>query len=157
MTSVAVSSNDVKHFYVTWRNCIRKIWNIPIRTHCSLLNHLCEGYGIDLELMSRFMSFYQSLSKSESVCTHLCYLLFKTSQTPVSINKRLLLSKLNQDEYGECSVMNKQYLISTYEYKEKCVANGVLLKEWCLLRDEILTTDLSRSDICHLIDFICTS
>jgi len=49
--------------------------------------------------------------------------------------------------------MNKQYLRSVYENKEKCVANGVLLKELCLLRDGILTTDL----ICHLIDFLCTS
>ena len=106
--------------------------------------------------MSPLMSFYQSLSKSENSCTHLYYLLCKTSLTPVSINRRPLLSKLNENEYGECSVMNKQFLRSVYENKEKCVANGVLLKELCLLRDGILTTDLSRSDICHLIDFICT-
>ena len=49
----------------------------------------------------------QSLSKIEKICTHLCYLLFKTSQTPVSINRRLLLFKLNEYEYGGCSVMNK--------------------------------------------------
>ena len=67
-----------------------------------------------------------------------------------------MLSKLNEDEYGECSVMNKQYLRSVYENKEKCVANGILLKELCLLRDGILTTDRSRSDIRHLIDFIFT-
>ena len=140
-----LDSNDVKHFYVTWRNCIRKT-----------LNHLCEGYIIDFELMSRFMSFYQSLSKSKNICAHLCYLLCKTPLTPVSINRRLLLSKLNEDECGECSVTNKQYLRSVYGNKEKCVANGGLLKELCLLRDGILTTDLSRSDIGHLNDFICT-
>ena len=59
--------------------------------------------------------------------------------------------KLNEHEYGECSVMNKQYLRSVYENKEKWAANGILLKEVCLLRDGILTTDLSLSDICHLI------
>ena len=42
---------------------------------------------------------------------------------------RLLLSKLNEDEYVECSVTNKQYLRSVYENKEKCVANGVFLNE----------------------------
>ena len=67
-----------------------------------------------------------------------------------------MLSKLNKDEYDECSVMNKQYLRSVYENKEKCAGNGVLLKELCLLRDGILTTDLSRSDICQLTDFIWT-
>jgi len=69
-------------------------------------------------------------------------LLCKTSRTPVSINRRLLLSKLNEDECGECSVMNKQYLRNVYENKEKCVANGVLLKELCLFRDGILTVIL---------------
>jgi len=33
--------------------------------------------------------------------------------------------------------MNKQYLRSVYENEEKCVANGVLLKELYLLRDGI--------------------
>ena len=41
-----------------------------------------------------------------------------------------LLSKLNEDEYGKWSVMNKQYLNSVYENKGKCVANDVLLNEW---------------------------
>ena len=67
-----------------------------------------------------------------------------------------MLSKLNEDDYSECSVINKQYLRSVYENKEKCVANGVLPKGIVLLRGGILTTDLSCSDICHLIDFICT-
>ena len=76
--------------------------------------------------MSRCMSFWQSLSKRENVCTHLGYLLRKTSLTHASINRRLLLSKLNEDEYCECSVMNKQSLRSVYGHK--CVANAVLLK-----------------------------
>jgi hypothetical protein len=37
-----------------------------------------------------------------------------------------------------------------YLKKTKCVADGALLKELYLLRDGILTMDLSRSDICHL-------
>ena len=79
-----------------------------------------------------------------------------TSPTLVSLNRRPLLSKLNEDEYGECSVMNKQYLRSVYENKERFLGNVVLPKELCLLRNGILTTDLSRSDIFHLIDFIYT-
>ena len=103
--------------------------------------------------MSRLMSFYHSLSKSQTVCTHPCYQVCKTSQT----NRKLLLSKLNEGEHDECSMMHKQYLRSVYGNKEKCVANGALLKEMCLLRDGRLTTDQNSSDIFHLIDFICTS
>ena len=83
----------------------------------------------------------------------MCYPLRKTSLTPLSINRRFLLSNLNEDEYGEWSVINKQCLRSVYE-KKKCVTNGVLLNELCLLMDGILTTDPSRSDINHSIDFI---
>jgi hypothetical protein len=57
------------------------------------------------------------LSVDGNVCTNLCCLLCKTSRTPGSINISLLLSKLNEDEYGECSVMNKQYLRIVYENK----------------------------------------
>ena len=111
---------------------------------------LISNWCLDL---CHFTNHYHIMKIFVLICV-IC--LCKTSRTSLSINRRFVLSKLNEDEYGECSVMNKQYLRSVYENKEKCVANGVLLKELCLLRDGILTTDLSRSDICHLIDFICT-
>lgn len=151
-----LDSNDVKRFYVTWRNCIRKIWGIPRRTHCRLLNHLCEGFGIEFELMSRFMSFYHSISKSDNVCTQMCSLLCKSSRTPVSINRRILLSKLNDD--GESLEINKHMVLRSvyHEDDDECRANGFLLKELCQMRDSILVTDLNDSDISHLIDYICT-
>ena len=96
-----------------------------------------------------FTNHYQKVKTFLLICV-ICYITH-----PVSINNILLLSKLNDEEYGECSVMNKQYFRSVYENKETCVANGVLLNELCLLRDGILSTDLSRTDIGHLIDCIC--
>ena len=75
--------------------------------------------------------------------------------------KNDLLFAINQKEKmillsGNAGSGKSLLLRSVYEEEEKCVANGVLLKELCLLMDRILTTHLSRSDICHLIDFIFT-
>ena len=42
-----LDSKRVQQFYTTWRKCVRKIWNVPYRTHCNLLRHLYEGPGIE--------------------------------------------------------------------------------------------------------------
>ena len=93
----SLNSNIVNSSYVTCRSCIRKVLGIPRRTHCRLLNNLNGGLGIEFELMSRYMSFLNSISMSNNACTHLCYLLCKSSQSHVAINRRILLCKLNTD------------------------------------------------------------
>ena len=56
-------------------------------------------------------------------------ILMSVNNTLKSVNRRLLLSKLNKDEYGECSVVNKQYIRSVNGNNEKYAGNSVLLKE----------------------------
>ena len=44
-------------------------------THCRLLRHLLERNGVQYDLMSRLLSFYDSISKSNNERTRFCSLL----------------------------------------------------------------------------------
>ena len=79
-----LSSSDINAQYVTWRKCVRKIWNVSPRTHCRLLRHLVESIGVQYDLMSRFLSFYDSSSKSNNKDTRFCSLLCKSSRFAVA-------------------------------------------------------------------------
>ena len=49
---------NIECFYVAWRKCIRKIWNVSNMIHCNLLKYLYGGQAIEVQLLQRFASFY---------------------------------------------------------------------------------------------------
>ena len=153
-----LNSPAVNKFYATWRKCVRKIWRVPPRTHCRLLEHLYGSSGIEYELLARFISFYQSICVSNNECTRLCSMLCKTSMTPVAMNRRQLCAKLNI-----CGEFLNEYckskLLKIYECTENCKADGSALKELCLVRDGILNIDfdLDNDDILCFINWLCVS
>ena len=55
---VSCIGKDIERFYVAWRKCIRKIWDVSNMTHCNLLKHLYGGQAIEVELLQIFASFY---------------------------------------------------------------------------------------------------
>ena len=74
---------------------MRNIWCVSPRTHCRLLEHLYGSSGIEYDLL-----FYHYTYKGKNQCTCLCLMLYKTSMTPVAMNRRQLCAKLNIA--GEC-------------------------------------------------------
>ena len=86
-----LSSVDINGLHVTWRKCVRKTWNASPRTHCRLLRHLVESNGVQYYLRYRTVSFYDSISKGNNVCTRFCSLLCKWSTSAVAENIRMLL------------------------------------------------------------------
>ncbi len=149
----SLDSNYMNKFYASFRKCIRKIWGVPPRTHCRLLKHLYDSPGIDYELMSRFLTFYQSVCVSENKCTRLCSLLCKSTRTAVAKNRRLLLFKLGIPQLfvGSC---NKVMLSEKYKCGDVCMAEGAFLRELCLVRDGAFSTELEREDILELIELV---
>lgn len=148
-----LSSPNINGFYVAWRKCVRKIWNVSPRTHCRLVKHLDESNGVQCDLMSRFLSFYDSVSNSNNECTRLCSLLCKLSKSAVAENRRMLLSIFNRSELCE---IGKPMLQDYFVCNEICKNEGDLLKELCLIRDKRFFIDFDSREIQLLIDLICT-
>ena len=59
-----LSSLYIDRFYVSWRKAIRKIFNIPYRTHCKLLHLETQVLPIDMQLHIRTVKFLKSITMS---------------------------------------------------------------------------------------------
>jgi len=145
-----LSSPDINGLHVTWRKCVRKIWNVSPRAHCRLLRHLVESNGVQYDLMSRFLSFYDSISKSNNECTRFCSL---SSRSAVAENRRILLSNFNKREFCEIeTTMLQKYFLCN----ECCKNEGDMLKELCLISDKRLFIEFEVKEIQLLIDLTST-
>ena len=152
-----LDSKRVQQFYTTWRKCVRKIWNVPYRTHCNLLCHLYEGPGIEADLLKRFMVFYTNVINSSNPSTRMCGILCQFSKTSAATNRRLFLAKINDDGSALGNVTTlKNVLYKAYDCNVDCRLLGNVVRELCCMRDGQLQTDLNKDDINFMIDRICT-
>ena len=81
-----------------------KIGNVSPRTHCRLLSHIVESNGVQYDLMYRFLTLYDSISKSNNESINNEYtrsLLCRSSRSAPAENRRMLLSNFNQRELCE--------------------------------------------------------
>jgi len=46
--------NYIERFYCNWRKCVRRVWNVPRKTHCRFLVFLYCGKNIEIQLLLRF-------------------------------------------------------------------------------------------------------
>ena len=67
-----LSSPATNKFYVAWRKSIRYLLDLPRRTHCSLLNYICDDVPISYQMCCRFQNFFKSLAQSHNTLTQLC-------------------------------------------------------------------------------------
>ena len=70
-----LSISYIDRFYVSWRKAIRRIFNLPYRTHCKLLHLITQVLPIDMQLHIRTVKL-RSISMSSNdivkMCTKLC-------------------------------------------------------------------------------------
>ena len=59
-------------FYVAWRKCIRRLFNLLPQTHCELLTTIIDDCPVDVQLHNRFLRFFQSCCSSDNKCVKLC-------------------------------------------------------------------------------------
>ena len=50
----------VEEFYTTWRKGIRKLFNLPVCTHCNMVPVLSDCLPIQVQIMIRMVRFMQS-------------------------------------------------------------------------------------------------
>ena len=61
-----------------------QIWNVPYRTHCTLLRHMYEGPRTEAEHLKRVIAFYNGMHSSNP-STRMCGIFKKHQQVHVQI------------------------------------------------------------------------
>ena len=60
-------------FFVCWRKAIRKLLNLPYRTHNELLPYMCDEVKPLIQLLRRVISFIKGVSNVKNELSALCY------------------------------------------------------------------------------------
>ena len=155
-------SDSVNKFYVAWRKCIRRLFNIPIRTHNALLNFICGDIPIDAQLHKRFVKFMYNIMNSKNKCVNICGKLAiygSQSQTSCSINYVC-------DKYGLCkyffhlkSLSKLMLVINEYVTKnvdKSSSATASIIRDFLEYREDLLFESDIYEDVTDIINYICT-
>ena len=58
--SCMLDHHNIKEVQVAWRKAIRRVWNLPYKTHRALLPHVAEQFPIDVVMYKRFVNHFIS-------------------------------------------------------------------------------------------------
>ena len=90
----------VADYYTAWRKCVRRVWEIPYRTHCDLLSGICNDRDIETQLLSRSIKFLKTAMSSRNLVLSLCAkLVMRGSRSPLSNSISYIADKYNVDRH----------------------------------------------------------
>ena len=50
----------IKKISIRWRMALKRIWNVPVNTHCDILPLISSQFPLEIQLKCRFLKFYRS-------------------------------------------------------------------------------------------------
>ena len=144
-------------FIITWRKCIKRVWDIPMRTRSKYLAPLIGKPDIKDQLLLRFSKFLDNCMKSSNCLVSTISRLLVHSSSTVGENVRKLMFKLNMSTYHlyehiNISLHNTLHKIYNREHFDEVN----IIHELCRVKDGTFITNLSRGEAKELLEFICT-
>ncbi len=149
----------VKKFYVAWRKAVRKIWDIPYKTHCTFLHVINETKPIDIMLENRCIKFVWScINSKNTIVRSVMYSAMGNRASAMGENYRYFSYKYN---------ITPVIWHSSYNKVKNCIDNYVLdnidnphygyfIRELCISRDSADELILTSREMSQLVEYICT-
>ncbi len=152
------NNSNVNTFYVSWRKAIRKLFNLPYRTHCNLLPYIIDDLPPNIQLYHRVISFVNGLSKSNNELTSMCYKLAVSGSGSAVSNSISILSSLCSTPRSNVCNINKCSLPVAHDDDASICAS--------VIRDLLYIKHvnqyypnmhiLNNEDINFMLDCLCT-
>ncbi len=139
----ALYDKDVENLYVSLRNAIRKVRQLPVRAHCRLLPHVCDMSSPKVMFYKRFIKHFMSgfHSKNEMVRTVFRSSLFNMSR--LGKNFRHVCFENNINVWNvDLNTIGSKSIMFVFENEDERV--GAQVKELCIERDRISEWVLDR-------------
>jgi len=152
------SNNNINKFFVTWRKCIRRLFRIPYRTHCDLLNLICNDLPIDVQMHKRMIKFIHNSINSDNICIRTCLsLAYNGSQSVMCDNINYIFHKYGISKSSFSSqklntVLSNLYKIS-YDVDTESTAN--VIKELLICRDNSDYSFFTKDELHANIEMLC--
>ena len=99
----------VKKLSIRWRMALKRIWNLPVNTHCDIIPLLASQLPLEIQLKCRFLNFYRSLLRSDNnLIRYLANFKTFSNNSTMSNNLNQILYDLNIDMFElEMLTLNK--------------------------------------------------
>lgn len=159
-----LSGCHIKMIYTAWNKAIRKIWNIPWKSHVKLLPYINECLYISEQLALRFCKFYHTMLSCPNENVSLIAQLAKHSTcTTLGKNVAYIMSHYNlfypfETTSGINTVKRNMYKELNCNNNAEYHNTGSVIRELCETRDGISLMDfIQTEDICLLIDELCVN
>ena len=160
-----LSHCNVSNFCTAWRKSIRRVWNLPYRSHCFLLPLLNQCFPIFDELCRRSLKFFQSclVHNSDLVRSVAQYSIAEgRNDSPGGRNVLFVLRRYQCPPSFSVSNISVDQVVHTHVlkgYNEAQLCVSKFLFELISIRDNVLRfpVDFYPFDIAALIEFVCTS
>ena len=152
------SDKSICKFYVAWRKAVRSILRLPRRTHCSLLNEICNDVPIDDQLYSRFVHFFQSLLYNTNKLTNMCAkLALRGSNSNVSNNVLMAANRLAIPRVNVAFVKQYRNMLMPLSISDSAsIIRDLLYTRYSNLFMPKGTEFLSTNEVQYAIDYLCT-
>ena len=157
------SDKYVNNFYKGWRKAIRRLLNVPNRTHSVLLPLLCQDICVETQLHKRFIKFFHNVLNSNNECVRMCSWLTvhgSTSSVSQSLNYICNLYDFDKFSFGACN-LNRCLISMNDMYNGRVcvtdVVNATVISDLIHMRENSYISCFEPNDLAKLIEYLCTS
>ena len=163
--SCMVYHNSFNELKISWRKAIRRVWNVPYRTHSALLPHISGQIPCEIMLYKRFVKHFMSGYNHKNASIN--FLFHNSLYSDGRLYKNLkfvgdfcnckihdLVSKSVNSVTGK---IENKWRSSVYD---EDVRIGVQIRELCFRRDCFNAYDewqFDNNDIVDIINYLCTA
>jgi hypothetical protein len=153
-----LSSSDMDQLYVAWRKCVRRLMGIHYRTHCDLLNFICDDTPVEFQLHKRFIKFLHAVVNSENKCVRMCgELALSGSRSSVCHSANLVSFRYGLNKHL-VSVKSTSQLLRKMHCSLDSDSNdarvGAMIRELIHMRDSH-SNILTAGQIDQVLDYLC--
>jgi hypothetical protein len=154
-----VTSKNISRFYVSWRKSIRKLFDLPYRTHCNLLPAIAECLPIECQILCRISKFVcSSLSSQNHYLSLLMNIVTNGSRSALSktFNHVLCRCGLSRDIFYRENAYNicRQSIVNSFRADDEVLYRGAFAQ--CIVHERENPQLLSKAELVDILNFICT-
>lgn len=156
-----LSERDLSPLYICYKKCFKRVMRINIRTRSKYIHLLLHQPDLRTILLSRFASFWSQCIDSDnplvSLCSELSLHSTSTSNRNLIEIARTLSCDIDSLYIGHSSLSSLLFTNFCCNVTDESVMISSQIEELLNCRHGLFETQLSYTEICSLLNYLCIS
>ena len=149
---------ETEHFEKTWNVSVRKMLDLPVRTHKYLIEPISETKHLKRILIKRFISFILQIRKSfKSAPKQLLNLIYFDTRSITGNNVRKILRLTNKSRIEDIKNVDIEAIIYNEIPDAEKWRIGVINELSKVRTNEVEVPNFSLQEVQNMLEFVCVS